>query len=109
MCVGLYNHLGVEVPVERDGTIRRIQEGWKILTSGFVQSVALSPDDTRLVLSIQGPPLDLWKRATDGHGSAVPVFPGLTSNQGDVSPDGRWVVYREGRDLKAPGPGPASR
>ena len=89
--------------VARDGTARPVQQGWEVLINNFFQSVALSPDDTRLVLSIQGPTLDLWVKELDTGPLSRLTFAGPTNFRARWFPDGRRVLFgsdrRTGQEL----------
>ena len=95
--------MGSPVWVARDGTARPVQQGWEVLINNFFQSVALSPDDTRLVLSIQGPTLDLWVKELDTGPLSRLTFAGPTNFRARWFPDGRRVLFasdrRSGQEL----------
>jgi alpha-tubulin suppressor-like RCC1 family protein len=70
------------------------------------RGMALSPDGTKLVISIpNGTGFDLWRYNTDGTGSPLQLTTnGITGNvnlNADVSPDGTKVLYQHG--TAAPG------
>lgn len=131
--------------VERDGAEREVDAAWHVPAVPVYSSVALSPDDGRLAISIPdeagawhlwiktlgadaGPPSplttegslnyrpswrpdgrtltylsdragqsDLWRSGLDGDRDAERILDRAdVVRNGLVSPDGRWIVYREG-------------
>ena len=83
--------------VERDGRVRPIQDQWQILISNFFQAVALSPDDTRLVLAIQGTTLDLWLKQLDEGPLSRLTFEGAGNFRARWSPDGERILFSSDR------------
>ena len=89
--------MGEPVWVSRDGSEQPIDRDWEILLSNFFQSVALSQDDRRLVLSIQGPTLDLWVKELDDGPLSRLTFQGPTNFRAHWFPDGRRVIFSSDR------------
>ena len=81
--------------VERDGTAREIDPGWRVQGSSNRSSLALSPDGTRLALSnldSEGT-WDLWVKQLDAGPFSRLTFEGAVNFRGQWSPDGRSLTF----------------
>lgn len=87
----------VPVWVERDGTAREVDPGWSHRGHATFSSLALSPDDDRLALSIPHPEgtWDLWVKPLDAVEGALSriTFEGAFNYRPTWSPDGRSLTF----------------
>jgi eukaryotic-like serine/threonine-protein kinase len=66
---------------------------------GIAPDLAISPDGTRLAYTAGTDQAQLWVRQLD-RGEATPL-PGITNVRGPFfSPDGEWIAYFQGSDLR---------
>ena len=82
--------------IERDGTVREIDPGWRVRGNAAYSSFALSPDDGQLVISIQdsGSRFDLWLKRVDERGPLQRLtFEGTQNRRAAWSPDGESVTF----------------
>ena len=86
--------------VERDGTFREIDPGWRTATADAVNaSLALSPDGGRLAISIvdsQGT-FDLWVKQLDTGPLSRLTFEGPRNRRATWSPDGESLTFVSNR------------
>ena len=91
--------------VERDGTAREIDPAWTTQGTAQLSSLALSPNEDRLAISIpaSGGTTDLWVKQLDTGPLSRLTFEGATNNRATWSPNGeslRFLSNRAGnRDL----------
>jgi serine/threonine-protein kinase len=92
--VGLFE----PVWVERDGITRAIDPGWSFQGNSTNSSVALSPDGTRLAVSIGGAGAwDLWIKQLDRGPLSRLTFEGLYNRRAAWTPDGESVSFVSNR------------
>jgi Tol biopolymer transport system component len=90
--------------VDRDGTTRDIDTGWTILGNPTFSSLTLSPDGTRLSLSIMDPDtnaFDLWVKQLDQGPLSRVTFEGTINYRPTWSSDGRSLTYMSDQDQLA--------
>ena len=89
--------------VERDGTAREIDPGWRTLGAPNNSSLALSPNEDRLAISIRDSEgtFDLWVKQLDMGPLSRLTFEGTTNRRVTWSPDGQSLTFisnRAGQD-----------
>ena len=85
--------------VERDGRAREIDPGWKVAGPPNRSSLALSPDSTRLALSVldsEGT-YDLWVKQLDTGPLSRLTFEGSENFRATWSPDGQSLTFVSNR------------
>lgn len=84
--------------VERDGTARAVDLGWSFQGNSTNSSVALSPDGTRLAVSIAGADTwDLWIKQLDTGPLSRLTFKGAVNRRAAWTPDGESVTFISNR------------
>ncbi len=87
--------------VDRDGTAREIDLGWRGLGNPTFSSLTLSPDGGRLALSLldaERGAFDLWVKQLDSGPLSRVTFEGNVNYRATWSPDGRSLTYLSDRD-----------
>ena len=82
--------------VERDGTAREIDPGWGTPGNATFSSLTLSPDGTRLALSVldvEAASFDLWVKQLDSGPLSRVTFEGTGNYRPRWSPDGQSLMY----------------
>ena len=85
--------------VERDGLARDIHSGWSVLGDPIFSSLALSPDGTRLALSVLDSDgrADLWVKQLDTGPMPRLTFEGTQNLRATWSPDGQSLTFVSNR------------
>ena len=85
--------------VERDGLAREIHSGWRVQGDVTFSSLALSPDGTRLAISIPGPEgaSDLWVKQLDTGPMPRLTFEGTENIRPTWSLDGQSLTFVSNR------------
>jgi len=84
--------------VDRLGRVTEIDPGWTFGGSDRFSSLALSPDGTRLAVSlIESGEVDLWIKPIDGGPADRFTFDGRGNNRPSWSPDGTYLTYSHDR------------
>jgi serine/threonine-protein kinase len=86
--------------VERDGTVREIDPGWRIQGASNRASIALSPDASRLAVSMLGSEgiVDIWvKQLADAMPLSRLTFEGSENFRATWSPDGQSLMFVSNR------------
>ena len=94
---------GIPVWVERDGTAREIDPGWSTPGNPSNSSLALSPNEDRLAISIldSDGTFDLWVKQLDTGPLSRLTFEGTINRRVTWSPDGQSLTFisnRAGQD-----------
>jgi len=94
-CTGTIGEAPIPVWVERDGSAREIDSGWRVSGDSRVASVALSPDNARLALSIEASEgnADLWVKQLDTGPLSRLTFEGTHNIRSTWTPDGQSVTF----------------
>ena len=89
----------VPVWVERDGTAREIDPGWRTAGDNVYSSLALSPDGTRLAISAVGSDgrYDLWVKQLDTGPLSRLTFEGTQNRRATWSEDGESLTFISNR------------
>ena len=85
--------------VERDGTVREIDPGWRTQGNEIYSSLALSPDNTRLAVSIldsEGT-FDLWVKQLDAGPLSRLTFEGTQNFRATWSPNSQSLTFVSNR------------
>ena len=85
--------------VERDGAAREIDPGWSVAANAPSLSRALSPDGTRLALSIPDSDggIDVWVKQLDTGPLSRITFEGTSNFRATWSPDGQSLIFMSNR------------
>ena len=85
--------------VERDGTAREIEPGWRTPGTSVFSSLALSPNEDRLAISIPAPggTTDLWVKQLDTGPLSRLTFEGATNHRATWSPNGESLRFLSNR------------
>ena len=85
--------------VERDGSAREIDPGWRVAGTTGSFSLALSPNGARLALSIMNSPgaHDLWVKQLDTGPLSRLTFEGTQNRRATWSPDGQSLTFISNR------------
>ena len=86
--------------VERDGLAREIHSRWRVQGDVTFSSLALSPDGTRLAISIPDPEgaIDLWVKQLDTGPMPRLTFEGTQNIRATWSPDGQSLTFVSNRE-----------
>ena len=86
--------------VERDGTSREIDPGWRADGTTRFSSLALSTDGTRLAISLldDGGTYDLWVKQLDSGPLSRVTFEGTRNYRATWSPDGQSLMFLSNRN-----------
>jgi len=90
--------------VDRDGTAREIDPGWRTAGGPTFSSLTLSPDGTRLAVSIldsESSVFDLWVKQLDTGPLSRVTFEGSINYRATWSLDGQSLTYLSDRDQLA--------
>jgi serine/threonine-protein kinase len=85
--------------VDRNGGARDVEAGWSVGGDRFNSSLSLSPDGTRLAISILGPEAtyDLWVKQLDTSSRSQLTFEGQSNFGPHWSPDGQSLTFVSNR------------
>ena len=90
---------GTPIWVERDGTAREIDPGWTVGTEPISSSLALSPNEDRLAISIPASEgtTDLWVKQLDAGPLSRLTFEGTQNIRATWSADGQSLTFTSDR------------